>query len=77
METNKTDKTVLAKGLKTLLFAVLCLFSGPILLSLAYSKPNSPFYYPLFIIACAVCILAIFLIFKGIKTIMDSMFNKK
>jgi len=77
METNRTDKTVLMKGVKLLAFALLSIFIGPILLTLALSDKDNSVYIPLLILACLVCIAAIFLIFKGIKTIMSSMFDKK
>ncbi|WP_225312697.1 DUF6095 family protein [Pseudotamlana haliotis] len=76
MEENRTDKAVLFKGIKILIFSVLSLFMGPILLSFAFSKPESPYYLPLLIIGCAVCAMAVFMIFKGLKTIMSSMFKK-
>ena len=76
METSKTDKNILLKGLKTLFFALLSLFFGPILISLAFSNKEKVLYMPLLIIGCLVGILAIYLIFKGIKTILDSMFKK-
>ncbi|AUS07191.1 DUF6095 family protein [Pseudotamlana carrageenivorans] len=75
-KTKRTDKTVLFKGVKILIFAALSLFMGPILLSFAYSKPESPYYLPLLIVGCAVCAMAVFMVFKGLKTIMDSMFKK-
>lgn len=77
METNRTNKTVLMKGVKLLLIALVCIFIGPILLTLALSDKNNAVYIPLLIIGCLISITAILLIFKGIKTIMDSMFNKK
>lgn len=77
MKNNKTDKTLLFKGIKTLVFALLSLFMGPILLSFAYSKPDDSLYYPLLIIGCFICAMAVFMIFRGIKIIMSSMFNKK
>jgi hypothetical protein len=47
MEKNKgTDKKILFKGIKTMLFALLSLFMGPILLSFAFSKPDDKLYYP-------------------------------
>ncbi|MFV0566005.1 MAG: DUF6095 family protein [Flavobacteriaceae bacterium] len=76
METNKTDKTLLAKGLKSLLLALLCLFSGPTLLHVALSNKEKALYIPLLILACLICLTAIFLIFKGINTILNSMFKK-
>lgn len=74
---NKTDKVLLFKGVKTLIFAALTLFMGPVLLSFAFSKPDDKLYYPLLVIGCFICAFAIFLIFKGLKLIMNSMFNKK
>ena len=74
---NKTDKTILYKGIKTLVFAAMSLFMGPILLSFAFSKPEASLYYPLLIVGCLICAFAVFLMFKGIKLIMSSMFNKK
>jgi len=77
MEDNKTDKVLLFKGIKTLAFALLSLLMGPVLLSFAFSKPDDKLYIPLLIIGCLVCAFAIFLIFKGIKLIMNSMFKNK
>ncbi|MDP5157738.1 MAG: DUF6095 family protein [Flaviramulus sp.] len=77
METNKTDKTTLIKGIKTLVFALLSLFMGPILLSIAFNNPEKPLYIPILIVGCLISGFAIFLLFKGIKTIMNSMFKKK
>ncbi len=77
MEENRTDKQLLFKGIKTLVFALLSLFMGPILLSFAFSKPDDKLYYPLLIVGCAISALAVFMLFKGIRTIMNSMFKKK
>lgn len=74
---NKTDKVILFKGIKTLIFAVLSLFMGPVLLSFAFSKPDDKLYIPLLIIGCLICAFAVFLIFKGLRLIMNSMFKKK
>ncbi|WP_372755195.1 DUF6095 family protein [Mariniflexile sp.] len=77
METNRTDKTILFKGVKLLAFALLSLFMGPILMTLALSDKENSLYIPLLIVATLICVMAVFLIFKGIKTIMSSMFKKK
>lgn len=74
---NKTDKKELLKGIKTLVFALLSLFMGPILLSSAFNRPDDKLYIPLLVLGCAVSGMAVFLIFKGIKTIMNSMFKGK
>ena len=77
MESNKTDRVMLFQGIKTLAFAVLSLLMGPVLLSFAFSKPDDKLYIPLLVIGCLICAFAIFLIFKGIRLIMNSMFKKK
>jgi len=77
MENNKTDRVLLLKGVKTMIFAVLSLFMGPILLSIGFNNPEKPLHIPLLIVGCLICAFAVFLIFKGIKLIMSSMFKKK
>jgi len=76
METNKTDRKILVKGIKTLVFSLLSLFMGPIFLSFAFSNKEKPLYIPLLIVGCLISGFAIFLLFKGIKTITNSLFNK-
>lgn len=77
MENNKTDRTLLIKGIKTLAFAILSLFLGPIMLSKAFSDKENSLYIPTLIVGCLISGFAVILIFKGIKTIMSSMFNKE
>ncbi|WP_142783180.1 DUF6095 family protein [Changchengzhania lutea] len=76
MTTKKTDRDLLFKGIKTMVFALLSLFMGPTLIHMAFSNLEKPLYIPLLIVGCLVCAMAIFLIFKGINTIMDSIFKK-
>jgi len=74
MEQNKTDKKVLLKGIKTLAFALLSLFMGPILLSFAFSKPDDKLYLPLLITGCAISAMAVIMLFKGVRNIMNRMY---
>lgn len=75
METNRTNKTLLKKGFQFLAFALLCLFMGPILLSIAFDNPEKPLYIPILIMGCLVSAIAISLVFNGIRTIIKSLFN--
>ena len=77
MENKNTDKTLLIKGVKTLAFALLSLFLGPIILSNALSDKENSLYIPTLIIGCLISAFAVILIFRGIKIIMSSMFKKK
>ncbi|WP_299335680.1 DUF6095 family protein [uncultured Psychroserpens sp.] len=76
METNHTDKELLVKGIKTMLLTAALMFLGPTLFYIGLSNPDKPLYIPILIVASILCILAIYLAFKGLKTIMDSMFKK-
>jgi len=76
MDNNRTDKVQLYKGIKTMIFAALTLFMGPIILSMALSQPENSLYIPLLVVGVLICAFAVFLIFKGIRIIMNSMFKK-
>ena len=76
-ETKHTDKEVLAKGLKKMGISLLLMFAGPTLFYVVTSNKDKAFYIPLLIISLLLCGLAIFFAFKGIQTIMNSMFGKK
>ncbi|MCX7552227.1 DUF6095 family protein [Xanthomarina sp. F2636L] len=76
METKRTDKDILVKGLKKMGFSLVCMFLGPTLMYIAFSNQEKTLYIPLLIAAILICILAVYLAFMGLKTIMDSMFGK-
>ncbi len=75
MDENKTDKVVLVKGLKKMGLSLIFMFLGPSLLHIAFSNNEKPLYIPLLILGIIICGVAIFFAFKGIQTIMDSMFK--
>jgi len=76
METKRTNKDVLIKGLKKMGLSLLCMFLGPTLIYVAFSNQEKPLYIPILIVAILICVLAVYLAFNGLKTIMDSMFDK-
>ena len=73
--TKRTDKDVLQKGLKIMALTLVLMFIGPFLLYTGFSNEEKPLYIPLLIAGIIICAAAIYFGFKGIKTIMDSMFN--
>jgi hypothetical protein len=75
MNTKRTNKAVLVKGLKIMGLTLLTLFLGPFLLHAGLSNPDKPLSSPLVIIGLLVCGSAIYLGFRGIKIIMDSIFK--
>lgn len=77
METKRTNKEILVKGLKKMVLSLIMMFAGPTLFYIATTNKEKPLYIPLLIISFLVCAGAVFLAFKGLQTIMDSMFGKK
>ena len=77
METKKTDKEVLIKGLKKMGIALILMFLSPTIIYIAFSNQEKPLYIPLLIIGILGCCTAVFFAFKGINTILNSMFNSK
>ena len=75
MEEHKTDRELLVNGLKKMGVSLIFMFLGPTLLYVAFSNKEKPLYLPLLIFGIIICGGAIFFAFKGIQTIMNSMFN--
>ena len=75
MSQKRTNKSLLVKGLKILLGTLFLMFIGPILTYIAFSNQSKPLFIPLLIIGIICCLLAIYFMFKGIITIVDSLFN--
>jgi len=77
METKRTNKELLAKGLKKMAVSLVMMFAGPTLFYIATTNKEKPLYIPILIISLLICAGAIFFAFKGLQTIMTSMFAKK
>ena len=77
METPRTNKDLLVDGLKTMGLTLFLAFLGPFILHAGFSNPEKPLYIPLVIAGVVICGAAIYFGFKGIRTIMDSLFGEK
>lgn len=77
METKRTDKEILVKGLKKLALSLIMMFTGPTLFYIATTNKEKPLYIPILIVSIIICLSAVFLAFKGLQTIMNSMFDNK
>ena len=77
METPRTNKDLLVGGLKTMGVTLFLLCLGPFILHAGFSNPDKPLYIPLVIAGVLICGAAIYFGFKGIRTIMDSLFGQK
>lgn len=72
-----TNKDLLLKGIKFLGYTVALMFAAPFAIYQAFKNQEHPLYLPVLITGLILAIGAIGLGFYGIKTIMDSLFQKK
>lgn len=71
-----TDKKVLMKGLRYLSGALPLFFLGPVVIHSSFKNQGHPFFIPVLGFGVVFCVLAIFLFFIGLRTIMKSMFDQ-
>jgi hypothetical protein len=71
----RTNKEVLFKGLRYLAGAMPLIFLGPSILYSAFNNKEHPLYVAVLILGIVACGGAIFLIFKGINTLMKALFD--
>lgn len=75
METKRTNKKVLYNGVKKMALAASLMFIGPTLFYIATTNKDKTLYIPLLILSIIICISAVVIAFKGLQTIMKSMFE--
>lgn len=71
-----TNKDTLAKGVKFLAGALPLIFIGPSIVFSAFNNQDKPLYWPILILGIILSIAAIYLIFKGIMTLLKALFDE-
>ncbi|SDR99540.1 DUF6095 family protein [Gramella sp. MAR_2010_147] len=70
-----TNKKILSTGIKYLAGALPLVMIGPSVLYSAFNNQEHPLYIPILILGILATFGAIFLMFKGIMTIMKALFD--
>ncbi|MEO8515759.1 MAG: DUF6095 family protein [Flavobacterium sp.] len=70
-----TDKDILSKGIKFIAWALPLYFIGPSVIYNAFINKNNAWHYIVLAVGIVISFLAIYLTFKGLKTILNSMFH--
>lgn len=70
-----TDKNILGKGIKYLAGALPLLFLGPVVINSAFKNEKHPLYPYILALGIIIALTAMFLIYKGINTLVKSMFD--
>lgn len=70
-----TDKKVLMRGLKYL-FGALPLFGiGPVVMHSSFKNQDHPLFIPVFGLGAITCLVGMWLMFMGLRTVISSMFD--
>lgn len=70
-----TNREVLSKGIKYLTWALPLMFIGPAVIYNAFCNKDNAWHYLVLGIGIAICFGGAFLLFKGVQTIVKSMFD--
>jgi len=74
MTQKHTNKDLLTKGIKYMAFTIPLLFLCPYLFTLSFINKNNFSFYIFLVLAIIAFTLVVYLFYKGIKTILDSIF---
>ena len=72
----RDNKDQLMKGVKFLAIALPLMILGPVILTIGFRALNDGIYFWL-VIGCLLLLAAMFFAFKGIKTILNGLFDQK
>ncbi|MDA0201714.1 MAG: DUF6095 family protein [Bacteroidetes bacterium] len=71
------NKPFLKKGLKKMSWFLLCCFIGPVIVHQAFKNQDHPFFIPVLILGMLFLILAFYLGFSGIKTLVNALLGQR
>jgi len=71
-----TNRTVLHQGIKYMAWALPLLFVGPTIIYNAFINKGNVWHYLVLAVGIVVCFFAMYFMFKGLNTIMKSLFGK-
>jgi uncharacterized membrane protein len=69
------NKKLLDKGIKYMLWALPLMFLGPSVIYNAFINKQNAWHYLVLGVGIILCLLAVYFMFKGIKTLTDVLFN--
>ncbi|WP_445452019.1 DUF6095 family protein [Flavobacterium sp. 25HG05S-40] len=69
------NKKLMDKGIKYMLYALPLMFIGPSVIYNAFINKQNVWHYLVLAVGIALSLLAVFFMFKGIKSLTDALFN--
>tara|TARA_B100000497_G_C7301056_1_gene204482 strand:+ start:311 stop:538 length:228 start_codon:yes stop_codon:yes gene_type:complete len=75
MNQKHTNPNLLKKGVKYLAFSLPLLFLSPYVLTLSFINKETVFFYLFFVVGLIVGFFALYFLYKGIQTLLSSLFD--
>ena len=69
------NKKLMDKGIKYMLYALPLMFIGPSVIYNAFINKQNVWHYLVLAVGIALSLLAVYFMFKGIKSLTDALFN--
>lgn len=69
------NKKLLDKGIKYMLYALPLMFIGPSVIYNAFINKKNDWHYVVLVVGITLSVLAVYFMFKGVKTITDAFFH--
>ena len=73
--TPKTDRDLLLKGFKRLIWTLALMFLGPLVLYQAFKNQDHPWFIPVLVAGALLALGAVGMGFYSIKTLVDALFG--
>lgn len=70
-----TDRTLFFKGIKFLSIALPLLFLGPVIIHSSFKNQNHSFFYVVISLGILICLVGMFMIFRGVSTMVKALFK--
>lgn len=70
-----TNKNILFKGIRFLAISLPLLFIGPTIINSSFKNKEHELYYIVLSVGILCCILGMYLIYKGVTTMVKALFN--
>jgi hypothetical protein len=71
-----SNQKLLVKGIKRLAFSLPLLFLGPTVIYNAFMNKHTTWHCVVLGFGISICILAVYCLFSGLKTMVQSIFNE-
>ena len=65
----------LTKGILRLIWALPLMLTGPVIINSSFKNTDKVLFYPVLAFGIAFCIFGVYLAFKGIKIIVDTLLD--